>query len=674
MIKYDENSLFREVVFRREGSVCGKSACFAFVSVMFNLFLLLQDDISPGARQDFGLLDMSEGQIWNASFGLLAILLGFRTKQALGRFWEGTGLLHQIRGEWFDSVACLFAFSRAAKDNKQQEVDDFRHILVRLMSFCHCAALEEIGGDSVKAKYDVVDISGLSMETLTYLRVSKAVFKFNRVEVLLHMIQVLVTQALDDGVLRIPPPILSRVYQTLSRGFVNELNSKKITDTLFPFPYTQVMTYLLFLHMLMTPIMISSVVANKLLSSLIVFTSVFGMFAVNFVAQELENPFGDDDNDLPLAHFQEEMNNSLMMLMQPDSDHKATLSNICIVDFNSLNKLVVDTRQSQAVFTRPDSIDLTDDELDIMQLESNGHFQSNSCALDDEDFFAVMSRKIQNKEKRAAVAKEASESLGLASIGSFGFAASIPAGPIDEVKREASVAETSKPADAAQVEPADEISDPLSQKAEGKPIAEDESIEKSNEAPSRRKCKSLVVHMEPEVEEPRRKCKSLVEPETKIIEDSRSPTEPEAKQNDLEPKLARSMDDLNKLLNKSMDEFHSAQNRWIEMIRDQVNVLRQNSDGQYRWTENVKEQVTVLCRNSDALDRIADKLSKPSTKQSVAGSSEVQSLLEGGRQPAVAMPQPGLLSIPPALSPNCWCTRAPSVRYASIGATEEDQR
>ena len=32
-------------------------------------------------------------------------------------------------------------------------------------------------------------------------------------------------EALDDGVLKIPPPILSRVYQTISRGFVNLLNT-----------------------------------------------------------------------------------------------------------------------------------------------------------------------------------------------------------------------------------------------------------------------------------------------------------------------------------------------------------------------------------------------------------------------------------------------------------------
>ena len=24
----------------------------------------------------------------------------------MARFWEGTGLLHQMRGEWFDAVSC----------------------------------------------------------------------------------------------------------------------------------------------------------------------------------------------------------------------------------------------------------------------------------------------------------------------------------------------------------------------------------------------------------------------------------------------------------------------------------------------------------------------------------------------------------------------------------------
>ena len=35
---------------------------------------------------------------------------------------------------------------------------------------------------------------------------------------------------------------------------------------------------------------------------------------------ELENPFGLDDNDLPLDHFQQEMNSCLLMLLHENSD------------------------------------------------------------------------------------------------------------------------------------------------------------------------------------------------------------------------------------------------------------------------------------------------------------------------------------------------------------------
>merc|ERR1719478_777349 len=128
------------------------------------------------------------------------------------------------------------------------------------MSLCHGSALEEIAGSDAE-ECETIDSFGLDNQTLTHLKACKEEYHFNRVEVLLHLIQSLITKALDDGVLKIPPPILSRVYQTLSRGFVNLLNAKKIADTRFPFPYAQLIAILLFLHVLLTPMMISCLIA-----------------------------------------------------------------------------------------------------------------------------------------------------------------------------------------------------------------------------------------------------------------------------------------------------------------------------------------------------------------------------------------------------------------------------
>merc|ERR1712039_1076259 len=159
--------------------------------------------------------------------------------------------------------------------------------------------------------------------------------------VLLHMTQTLIVNALDSGVLKIPPPILSRVFQTLSRGFVNLLNAKKITDTRFPFPYAQLLSILLFLHMIMTPVMISNLIESWPWACIFTFVPIFGMFSLNFVAIELENPFGDDDNDLPLLHFQKEMNNCLLMLLEDNADMVAGTSNRrCIRDFKKLHHII----------------------------------------------------------------------------------------------------------------------------------------------------------------------------------------------------------------------------------------------------------------------------------------------------------------------------------------------
>merc|ERR1719359_1519806 len=84
----------------------------------------------------------------------------------------------------------------------------------------------------------------------------------------------------------------------------------------------------------------SSLLRSKVLCVLFTFIPIFGMFCLNFVAQELENPFGIDANDLPLQHFQTEMNNCLMMLLHPNSDLIANIGPRCETDFYKLNEVV----------------------------------------------------------------------------------------------------------------------------------------------------------------------------------------------------------------------------------------------------------------------------------------------------------------------------------------------
>merc|ERR1719188_812018 len=97
-------------------------------------------------RRDIGVMELGESVIWSATTATLLALVGFRTRMGYGRFWEGTGLLHQMKGEWFDTISNCVTFSITAKRTKPEAVILFRHTIVRLMSLCHASALEEISG------------------------------------------------------------------------------------------------------------------------------------------------------------------------------------------------------------------------------------------------------------------------------------------------------------------------------------------------------------------------------------------------------------------------------------------------------------------------------------------------------------------------------------------------
>jgi putative membrane protein len=342
MIEYEERWYnFFMLAFKVEGSVCPKAVLYSIPSVAFAAFIMMMEVDNPGLKDDMGINEINRSQIWAATTGTLLALLIFRTNRAMSRFWEGTGLLHQMRGEWFDSVSCCVTFSRPAVAQKPKEVWEFRHTIVRLMSLCHGSALEEIG-DGLD-QISTIDPFGLDDNTLRHLKMSKEDLKFNRVEVVLHMIQTIITNGLDAGILLIPAPILSRVYQTLSRGFVNLLNAKKIADTRFPFPYAQLIAMLLVLHSFLIPMMLTSLFKDSVAMALVTsFIPPFGFFALNLTSQELENPFGSDSNDLPLEDFQQEMNTCLLMLLHQNADLLPGLNkDRCVMDFDELHTLVL---------------------------------------------------------------------------------------------------------------------------------------------------------------------------------------------------------------------------------------------------------------------------------------------------------------------------------------------
>ncbi|CAD7948538.1 unnamed protein product [Amoebophrya sp. A25] len=340
MILYDEDWFF-PLLFKTEGSVGLRSCWYAFPSAIFGVLLLIAEDNIKDFRTDYlGIDDDQVGstQIWAATTSTLALLMSFRTSRGIARFWEGTGLMHQMRGEWFDTVSNCVSFSIQAKrqdpDGKSHKVQKFRHTLIRLMSLVHGYALQEVSGDLIDV--ETIDKKGLHPKTIAYLDDLSSLYKFNKVELCLHLIQTLIISAYHEGVLVVPPPILSRVFQTISRGFVHLLNTKKITDTKFPFPYVQLIIVSLCIYSVFTPLVLTSVLKNKVIVFILSFFPLWVLSGLNHVSIELENPFGDDDNDLPLGHFQDEMDRTLLLLIHPRSDLRADVVDGAVNDVDDL--------------------------------------------------------------------------------------------------------------------------------------------------------------------------------------------------------------------------------------------------------------------------------------------------------------------------------------------------
>jgi putative membrane protein len=356
MIEYSNEGVIGTLLCQWEGSVAPRALVMAIPPAMLTVILMLLNENVDGFQDSAGTADVKASQLWSAMFWALSFLIGFRTNKAYARFWDGTTLLHQMWGEWFDAASCLIAFSSLSmrKDSSIPDVLDFRHTLVRLMSLCHASALEEIAElDRTDTGYPVLDVGGLDQRSLRYLRDCKfnPDLDFNRVEVVIHMIQTLIVHYHDNGIIKIPPPILSRVFQTLSRGQVNLANCKKITSTLFPFPFAQMIGILLLVFDVLTPVMMASILdGRKFWAFFFTLIPVWALWSLNAIARELEMPFGDDPNDLPLFDFHEHMNTSLLMLIREETDLVPSIDlTTCHFEFKEMKKHIIGNRPKDFV-------------------------------------------------------------------------------------------------------------------------------------------------------------------------------------------------------------------------------------------------------------------------------------------------------------------------------------
>ena len=249
--------------------------------------------------------------VWSSYSFVLSFLVVFRNNQAYSRFWEGATLMNEMRGEWLNVCTSLIAFC-SAEEEMEEKVHAFQELLVRMMSLLHCSALQAVCKLADK-RLELIDIYGIDVTSLRHLRDSK-----NRCDVLCLWLSRLILDNHLNKVLVAPAPILSRSFQDLGRGRVRVSDLAKIRDIPFPFPYAQLIVTMLTAHSVITAMITSQYIHPWYWAGGITFIAISGFWALFFISAEIDHPFGDDPNDLPLAEMQQDWNARLLELIRKE--------------------------------------------------------------------------------------------------------------------------------------------------------------------------------------------------------------------------------------------------------------------------------------------------------------------------------------------------------------------
>eukprot|EP00811_Abedinium_folium_P025942 NODE_374_length_3109_cov_9.581824.p1 GENE.NODE_374_length_3109_cov_9.581824~~NODE_374_length_3109_cov_9.581824.p1 ORF type:complete len:764 (+),score=193.66 NODE_374_length_3109_cov_9.581824:255-2546(+) len=278
------------------------------------------------------------GQAYTAFSFLLGLMVVFRTSQCYARFWDGCTLLYDLRADILDAASSLMSFSTVTASDTE-EVQMFRHKLVRLFSMLHALILSDLEGHgddrqdlSYAYTFNLVDPTGIDAESLEAICQSK-----QKAHLVFQWIQNICVLAVNDRLLSLPPPILTRAFQELSRGMLRFQGAMKYAEVPFPYPYLIASEVLLVIHFLITPFVTCIWATTVWSAAATSFFQVFVFWSLDAMAKELEHPYGSDANDLDMQEMQENCNFTLVALIDPKTSRLPQLTSTYLSCYSDLH-------------------------------------------------------------------------------------------------------------------------------------------------------------------------------------------------------------------------------------------------------------------------------------------------------------------------------------------------
>ncbi|CAK9022524.1 UPF0187 protein, partial [Durusdinium trenchii] len=181
-------------------------------------------------------------------------------------FWEGASKVHEIRGELYNCASTLVAFC-SNKQEMQEEVSNFQHFMIRLISLLFATAMRHLS--SLRHLQDADNFNKTPKRAST-TNAKEAPRK----------------KGCSRGVLKIPPPILNRSLTDLSNAIVDIYRVRKIREVPFPFPYSQMVILMLTVYTLVTPVLSSQLIENIYMATMATFCVTTAFWSLYHIADE----------------------------------------------------------------------------------------------------------------------------------------------------------------------------------------------------------------------------------------------------------------------------------------------------------------------------------------------------------------------------------------------------
>jgi predicted membrane chloride channel (bestrophin family) len=278
-------------------------------------------------------------------------------------------------------------------DNIKYDNDNILSSFVRSLNYLTGMDKSDKERTKQNAKRPIPVIGGISDNEIAFLqRARGASAKVNLVWNWLS--EFIIREHLAGSLGAVGPPIISRIFQFLSDGMIYYNHCRKTSFIPFPYPHAQISAFFVFFTMFAVPLLMDEYAEDTYLGALLTFLTVVCLAGAHEVARELENPFRNLPNEIPLITLQAQFNEALITLYSGyHPDHFWDANEYRRVGKNDFKKTNAGARErmihwnvvTDNVVRTPESVPSDFEELKNLVLKQQEEIQNLTVLLDGKE-------------------------------------------------------------------------------------------------------------------------------------------------------------------------------------------------------------------------------------------------------------------------------------------------